>query len=77
MAFRINEAIGRAKDKGIVINKKDLASKLFPGKTLGCQQVKMSHLCCGNTIRIQPEWVKIICEACGCSADYLFGLKDE
>ena len=40
------------------------------------QQVNMTNLCNGTTKRILPEWVLIICEMCGCSADYLFGLED-
>jgi len=72
--FRINEAIARACDKGGVLTKTELAAKLWPDANKRIQQVNMTNLCTRKTKRIAPEWVAIICQECGCTADFLFGL---
>ena len=72
MKLRVNEAIARSEANGKKVLKKDIAARLFEG----AQQVNMTNLCNGTTKRIVPEWVVIICEMCGCSADYLFGMED-
>ena len=75
--IRIEQAIARAKDNGVKVFKKDLAARLWPGKTEAAQQVNMTSLCNGKTARINPDWVPIICEMTGCSADFLFGLSND
>ena len=75
--MRIEQAIARAKDRGEKLLKKDLAAKLWPDSTPTAQQVNITRLCAGRTPRINVEWVKIICETTGCSADFLFGLSNE
>jgi hypothetical protein len=77
MKFRLNEAMARSQDNGKKVSKKRLASRLFPGSSEGAQQVNMTNLCNGTTKRIKPEWVTIITEECGCSADFLFGLTND
>lgn len=76
LRLRVNEAIARSEANGKKVLKKDIAARLFEGASESAQQVNMTNLCNGTTKRIVPEWVVIICEMCGCSADYLFGLKD-
>lgn len=75
--MRIEQAIARAKEQGKKVLKKDLAAKLWPDSIPAAQQVNMTALCNGATARIAPEWVNIICEMTGCSADFLFGLSDK
>lgn len=75
--MRIEQALARAKDMGKKVLKKDIAAKLWPDATQAAQQVNMTALCSGKTARISPEWVAIICEMTGCSADFLFGLSNE
>lgn len=76
MKLRVNEAIARSEANGKKVLKKDIAARLFEGASESAQQVNMSNLCNGKTKRIVPEWVVIICEMCGCSAGYLFGMED-
>lgn len=76
MKLRVNEAIARSEANGKKVLKKDIAARLFEGVSESAQQVNMTNLCNGTTKRIVPEWVVIICEMCGCSADYLFGMED-
>ena len=75
--MRIEQAIARAKEQGKKVLKKDLAARLWPASTPVGQQVNMTSLCCGKTNKINPEWVNIICEMTGCTADFLFGLSNE
>ena len=74
--MRIEEAIARAKQQGNKVLKKDVAARLWPDSTPVAQQVNMTSLCNGTTSRISPEWVNIICEMTGCSADFLFGISN-
>ena len=76
MNIRLNEAIAQTKANGKKVLKKDIAARLFEGASESAQQVNMTNLCNGTTKRIVTEWVVIICEMCGCSADYLFGMED-
>lgn len=76
LKLRVNEAITHSEANGKKVLKKDIAARLFEGASKSAQQVNMTNLCNGTTKRIVPEWVVIICEMCGCSADYLFGLED-
>ena len=75
--FRLNEAIARAALNGKKVLKKDLAAKIWPDSTEAAQQVNMTALCRGKKMKVAPEWVVAICKECECSADFLFGLKDE
>lgn len=75
--IRINEAIARAKRQGNKVLKQDIAARLWPDSTPDVQRVNMTNLCTGCTARIAPEWVEIICEMTGCTADFLFGIKSE
>lgn len=77
MQLRIEMAIARAKEQGRVVQKKEIAAKLWEDSTPAAQQVNMSALCQGRTARIAPEWVLIICSMTGCSADFLFGLSND
>ena len=71
--LRINEAIGRAKQKGIKVNKKIIASKIWVDSSISSQQMNMLRLCNGRTKKIAPEWIMIICEMCDCTPNYLMG----
>lgn len=75
--IRIEEAMARAKMNGQKVTKKGIAALLWPDSSEAAQQVNMTKLCTGTTARISPDWVGIICEVCGCSADFLFGLSNE
>lgn len=75
--MRIEQAIARAKEQGNKVMKKDVAARLWPNSSPAAQQVNMTILCSGKTARISPEWVKIICEMTGCTADFLFGLSND
>lgn len=70
--MRIEQAIARAKEQGNKVLKKDIAARLWPDSTPAAQQVNMTALCAGKTGKINPDWVNIICEMCGCTADFLF-----
>ena len=75
--IRIEQAIARAKEQGNKILKKDIAARLWPDSTPVAQQVNMTALCNGATIRVEPEWINIICEMTGCTADFLLGRTNE
>lgn len=75
--MRIEQALARAKEQGNKVLKKDLAARLWPDSAPAAQQVNMTALCAGKTTKINPDWVNIICEMCGCSANFLFGLSNE
>ena len=75
--IRLEQALARAKEQGKTVLKKDLAAKLWPDSSETAQQVNMTNLCNGRRDAVKPDWVVIICEMCGCSADFLFGLKNE
>ena len=75
--MRIEQAIARAKEQGKKVLKKDIAARLWPDSTEVGQQVNMTSLCSGATSRVEPEWVNIICEMTGCTADFLFGLSND
>lgn len=75
--IRIDAAIARAKEQGKRVWKKDIAARLWPDSNAAGQQVNMTALCAGKTTKINPDWVPIICEMTGCTADFLFGLTNE
>ena len=75
--MRIEQAIARAKEQGNKVMKKDVAARLWPNSSPAAQQVNMTTLCNGKTTRINPEWVNIICEMTGFTADFLFGLSND
>ena len=76
--IRIEQAIARAYLRtGTKITKKQIAERLWAGSSEAAQKVNMSGLCNGSRERVSPEWVRIICEMCDCSADYLFGLSED
>lgn len=77
MTLRINEALARANTQGKKVFKKDISEKLWPDSTAIAQQVNMTNLCCGKTQKINPDWVRIICEMLDCTADFLFGLSND
>lgn len=76
MKLRVNEAIARSEMNGKKVLKKDIAARIFEGASESAQQVNMTNLCNGTTKRVAPEWVAIICEMCGCTANFLFGMED-
>lgn len=75
--IRIEQAMARAKEQGKKVKKKDLAKRLWPDSSPVAQQVNMTALCAGKTTRINPDWVKIICEMTGCTSDFLFGISKD
>ena len=75
--IRIEQAIACAKEQGKKVLKKDVAARLWPDSTEAGQQVNMTALCSGKTTKINPDWVAIICEMTGCTADFLFGISNE
>lgn len=77
MTLRIDEAIARAKANGNRVFKKDIAARIWPNSSPAAQQVNITGLCNGSTKRVAPEWVRIICEMTGVSADFLMGLSND
>lgn len=75
--IRVEEAIARAKMQGRKVLKKEIAEKLWPDSSAAVQQVNMTLLCSGKKKLVNPDWVRIICEMTGCSADFLLGLTNE
>ena len=75
--LKVNEAIARSESNGHKVFKKDIAARIWETSSQEAQQVNMTNLCNGTTKKITPEWVLILCKMLNCSADYLFGLKDE
>ena len=75
--IRIEQALARAKERGNRVMKKELAERIWPASNAETRRVNINRLCSGMTERICPEWVVIICQMLDCSADFLFGLKDE
>lgn len=75
--IRIEQAIARAKEQGRIVMKKDIAARLWPDASPAGQQVNMTNLCSGRRDSVKAEWVKIICDMLGCSADFLFGLSND
>ena len=73
--FRINAALASAKENGIKVMKKDIAARLWPNSSPSAQQVNMTKLCNGKQKKIDPEWVKIVCELTGVSANFLLGIE--
>lgn len=73
--IKINEALQFSKKNGKEIQKKDLAKKLWPDSAPLTQEVNMSNLISGKTKTIKPEWIEIICEETGVSANELLGIK--
>lgn len=43
--LRVNEAIARAQTAGIKVYKKEVAARLWEGRTESAQQVNMTNLC--------------------------------
>lgn len=77
LRLKVKEAIARSEANGKKVLKKEIAARLWDGSSEQAQQVNMTNLVNGTTKKIAPDWVVTICEMCNCSADYLFGLKDE
>lgn len=77
MILRIEEAIARAKVCGNRVLKKDIAARLWPDSSAAAQQVNMSALCSGETARVAPEWIVIISEMTGASANFLLGVTND
>lgn len=75
--LRIDAAIIRAKEHGIKVKKKEIAARLWPDTGEVGRTVNMAGLCAGKRERIRPEWVQIICEMTGCSADFLLGISND
>ena len=76
LKLKINEAMALHQAKtGEKLEKKKLAALLFAdAPTASARQVAMTNICRGRTLRIKPEWIPIICDYCGCTADFLFGM---
>ena len=75
--LKVREALAYHTAKtGNIILKSELAKKLFPhAPTPEARQVAMSNLLRGQTARVKPEWIVIICQTCGCSAEFLLGME--
>lgn len=78
LKLKINEAMAlHTARTGERLEKKKLAALLFAdAPTDSARQVAMTNICRGRTLRIKPEWIPIICNYCGCSADFLFGMEN-
>lgn len=70
--IRINEAIAVARRSGKKVTRMDIARKLWADSSPESQNVCINNLCNGVTTRVEPEWVKIICEMTGVDSNYLF-----
>lgn len=76
MRLKINEAIAAAKLQGKDVKKKDLAKKFFPESTEQSQITLMTKVCSGKLQRVNPEWIGIVADECGVSADFVLGRED-
>lgn len=70
--MNVEKAIARAKECGLKVKKKDIAARLWPNSSEVAQQVNMTSLLNGTTRKVEPEWVKIICEMTGVDPNFLF-----
>lgn len=73
--IRIEAALAHAKEQGKKVFKKDIAARLWPNSTPQAQQVNMTELVNGSKQRVDPDWIRIICEMTGVSADFLLGIE--
>ena len=73
--FRIKEAFANASDNGIKVSRLELAERLWPGRTEDTLRSNLSNLENGHTRRVEVDWIWIITDALGCTADMLFGLE--
>lgn len=73
--LKINEAIAFATMNGKKINKTEIAARLWPKSSLLTRRQNMTNLCSGNTCKVNPKWIKIICKMTGCDANFLFNVK--
>lgn len=73
--IRIEEAIAFAKLNGRKVTKKEIAERIWPNSNPASQSVSMTRLINGDAQRVDPEWVRIICEMTGCTADFLFNIN--
>lgn len=76
MRLKINEAIAAAQLQGKVVKKKDLAKKFFPKSTDQSRSTLMTKVCSGKTTRIDPEWIVILCQECGVTANFVLGMEE-
>lgn len=74
-ALKVNEAIARAEMNGKKILKKDLAAKIWPNSRPEAQAVNMTNLASGITKKVNPDWIVILCDELGCTADFLLGIE--
>lgn len=73
MRFRINEAVALTTVRGKRVKKKDIAAKLFPDSVESTANQNMVNICSGNKKSLSAQQINIICDMCGCSADFLLG----
>lgn len=73
--FRLAEAIAIANAEGKRVMKKDIAEKFWPDSNDTARQVNMTKLCNGKRKKIDPDWVKIVCDATGCTPEFLLGIE--
>lgn len=77
MKLKIEEAIAMARVNGQKIMKTDIAARIWPNNVLSAQRVNMTRLCTGETASVKPEWINIICDMTGCTADFLLGRTNQ
>lgn len=76
MRLRINEAIAAAKLRGKDVKKKELAKKFFPNSTEQSRITLMTKVCSGKLARVAPEWIGIVADECGVSAEFVLGREE-
>lgn len=69
--LRIKEAIAYATLHGRSVTRREIAARLFPGRSVNAADVGLSNLINGKTKRIKPEWLTAIADMCGCSVEFL------
>lgn len=77
LRLKVKEAIARSEANGKKVLKKEIAARLWDGSNEQARQVNMTNLVNGTTKKISPDWVVTLCEMLNCTADYLFGLKND
>ena len=74
--LRLQLAIALAKERGVSVNKKKLAARLWPESSEASQMVSVNRLIAGKVEKVKPEWIVAICEELQCSADFLLGIEE-
>lgn len=75
MRLRVQEAYDRAKKKGLVTSKTEIAKEIWPNSKLATQKVNMSQLLRGENKTISLSTIKVLCDKLNITPDFLFDFE--